>query len=95
MDTRKKWQWREENGETRVLENMQQLGKRKIDESFVNNNRIEYLSEFDLDAEGNKKELRWIPFGSDFGYNLGKERNLLLTVAEAEAIRLHCTRRSV
>ena len=41
-----------------VLEKMQQMGKRKIDDSFIGT-RIEYLSEFDLAVEGNMKELRW------------------------------------
>ena len=37
---------------------MQSLGKRKTDKSFVNT-RIRYLSEFDVDGHGNKKELGW------------------------------------
>ena len=37
---------------------MQQMGKRKIDDSFIGT-RIEYLSEFDLVGEGKMKELRW------------------------------------
>ena len=41
-----------------MLENMQQLGKRKMDESFINT-RIEYLSEFDINEDGKQKELRW------------------------------------
>ena len=52
------WRRREEIGETSVLEKMQQLGKRKIDDSFIGT-RIEYLSEFDLVGEENMKELRW------------------------------------
>ena len=36
---------------------MQQLGKLKIDDSFIGT-RIEYLSKFDLVGEGNMKELR-------------------------------------
>ena len=37
---------------------MQQLGKLKIDDSFIDY-RKEYLSQFDLVGEGNMKELRW------------------------------------
>ena len=37
---------------------MQQLGKQKIDDSFIGT-RIEYLSEFDLVGERNMKKLRW------------------------------------
>ena len=37
---------------------MQQLGKQKIDDSFIGT-RIEYLSEFDLVGEGNTKKLCW------------------------------------
>ena len=52
------WQWREEIVETSVLEKMQQLGKRNIDDSFIGT-RIEYLYEFDLVGEGNTKALCW------------------------------------
>ena len=37
---------------------MQQLGKLKIDDSFIGN-RIEYLSKFDLVGEVKMKEIRW------------------------------------
>ena len=37
---------------------MQQVGKQKIDDSFIGT-RIEYLSEFDMVVEGNTKELSW------------------------------------
>ena len=52
---RKEWQRREGIVETSVLEKMQQMGKRKIDDSFIGT-RKEYLSEFDLVEEGNMKE---------------------------------------
>ena len=58
MDCRKEWKHREESGEMSLLENMQHLGKRKIDESFINT-RIEYLSEFDINEDGTQKQLRW------------------------------------
>ena len=45
MDVRKKWQHREDIGETSVLEKMQQLGERMIDYSFIST-RIKYLSEY-------------------------------------------------
>ena len=50
--------WIEEIGENNVLEKMQHLRKRKIDDSFIGA-RIENLSEFDLVVEVNIKELRW------------------------------------
>ena len=46
-DARKEWQRIKEIWDTRVLEKMQQLGKRNIDYSFIGT-MIEYLSEFDL-----------------------------------------------
>ena len=46
-DAQKEWQLIEYIGETSVLEKIQQLGKLKIDNSFIGT-RIEYLSEFDL-----------------------------------------------
>ena len=55
---RKEWQRREEIVDTGFLEKMQQLGKRKINDSFIGT-RIEYLSEFNLIGEENMKELRW------------------------------------
>ena len=57
-DARKEWQRIEDTRETRVLEKMQQLGKQKIDDSFIGT-RIKYLSEFDLVGEENTRELRW------------------------------------
>ena len=56
-DAHKEWKRREDIGETRVLEKMQQLGNLKIDDSFIGT-KIGYLSEFDLVGEGNMKELR-------------------------------------
>ena len=55
---RKKWQRREEIGDTSVLDKTQQLSKQNIDDSFIGT-RIYYLSEFDMVGEGNMKELRW------------------------------------
>ena len=55
---RKEWQRREEIVDTGFLEKMQQLGKRKINDSFIGT-RIEYLSEFYLVGEGNMKEICW------------------------------------
>ena len=49
------WQRREDIGETSVLDKMQQLRKRKIDDSFICI-RIEYLSRFDIFGEGNMKD---------------------------------------
>ena len=48
----------EDRGEVSTLEHSHFLGKRKLDSSFVGK-RIEYLSNFDMDYGGNKKELRW------------------------------------
>ena len=55
---RKEWQRREDIGETNVLEKLQQLGKLKINDSFIGT-RIEHLSEFDMVGEVNMKELCW------------------------------------
>ena len=57
-NAQKECQRREEIGDTSVIEKMQQLGKLKIDDSFIVT-RIEYLSEFDMIGEGNTKELIW------------------------------------
>ena len=51
-NVRKEWQRIEYIGDTSVLDQIQQLGKRKIDYSFVDI-RIEYLSEFYIVGEGN------------------------------------------
>ena len=67
----KEWQWREQFGETSVLEKMQQLRKKKIDDSFIGT-RIQYLSELDLVGEGNMKELCYI--SDDTWVNPGKLR---------------------
>ena len=57
-DARKYWQQREDIGETRVIEKMQQLGQLNIDDSFIGT-QMEYLSEFDLVGEVNMKEISW------------------------------------
>ena len=57
-NTRTEWQRRDDFVDTSVLEKMKQLGKRKIDDSFIGT-RIEYLSEFYLVGEGNMRELSW------------------------------------
>ena len=55
-DARKEWKRIKEIGDNSVLEKMQQMGKQKIDDSFIGT-KIEYLSEFDLVGEGNMKGL--------------------------------------
>lgn len=55
---REKWKVREASGQGSVLMDMQKIGDRPMDESFIGT-RIEMLSNFDMDDEGIVKEAIW------------------------------------
>ena len=57
-EAREKWQEREANGIGSVLMDMQHIGDKEMDASFIDT-RIEYLSNFDMNEEGTIQEMRW------------------------------------
>jgi hypothetical protein len=52
------WKQREESGVGSIHMEMQTIGSRSLDESFLVK-LIEYLAEFDMDEAGTKREICW------------------------------------
>ena len=53
------WKRRNDRGEAATGQNLQTLGRRKLDKSWVGE-RIEYSTCCDVDKKGKEKKLRWI-----------------------------------
>ena len=59
LGCREEWKQRDDRGEAATGQNLQTLGRRKQDKSWVGV-RIEYSAYYDVDKEGKEKKLRWI-----------------------------------
>ena len=56
---REEWKQRDDRGEAATGQNLQTLGRQKLDKSWVGE-RIEYSTYCDVNNEGKEKKLRWI-----------------------------------
>ena len=59
LGCREEWKRRDDREEAATGQNLQSLGRRKLDKSWVGE-RIEYSAYYDVDKNGKDKKLRWI-----------------------------------
>ena len=59
MGCRKEWERRDVSGESAMGQNLQALGKHKLDKSWIEK-RIMYSAYYDVDRVGKEKKLRWV-----------------------------------
>ena len=59
MGWRKEWERRYVSGEAAMGQNLQALGKQKLDKSWIEK-RIMYSAYYDVDREGKEKKLWWV-----------------------------------
>ena len=59
MGCLKEWERRDVSGEAATSQNLQALGKHKLDKSCIKK-RIRYSAYYDVDGEGKEKKLQWV-----------------------------------
>ena len=59
VEDRKEWKKRTESGEAKAVQNFQEIGTNILDPSWGRTG-VEYVAYYDMDKEGNKRELRMV-----------------------------------